>query len=361
MPVPNQVGLPGRSATPQKTSSTPSSASAGFTWSCGSDRDPPVVTATSSAQVQRPHGRGVVVADGLHATPPPRRRRSPAPRARSRSYCGSAGASVAGLHQLVAGDHDRHPGPAAHCEAPRPPRRPRRARRRPGAARVQHHARPPRCPRRRAGSPCRPPPPRSTGPALSRVLDPHDRVGAGDLGAGRDPHGLARAGPRASPGPRRATRPRASSSTGASVAPRGVSALTAKPSIAELSKGGTSSRLLTLRGRGRAASRSGTARSGARPLEHERAPGQPTAQLPCGARISVSRRRKRVRDGVERAKRDVAPDLRGASWPRSHRRGRAAEGRGAVAAGVRALRLGAGRVAPRGAGGPRRAPRFAGG
>ena len=30
---------PGRSATPQKTSSTPSSASAGLTWSCGADRD----------------------------------------------------------------------------------------------------------------------------------------------------------------------------------------------------------------------------------------------------------------------------------------------------------------------------------
>jgi hypothetical protein len=47
--APKKVGLPGRSATPQKTSSTPSAANAGRTWSCGPTDTPPVAIATSAA------------------------------------------------------------------------------------------------------------------------------------------------------------------------------------------------------------------------------------------------------------------------------------------------------------------------
>ena len=45
--VPNQVGRPGRSATRQKTSSTPSACSAGLTWSWGPTETPPESTRTS--------------------------------------------------------------------------------------------------------------------------------------------------------------------------------------------------------------------------------------------------------------------------------------------------------------------------
>ena len=45
---PNQVGLPGWSATRQNTSSTPSSASAGLTWSCGPTDTPPEMITTSA-------------------------------------------------------------------------------------------------------------------------------------------------------------------------------------------------------------------------------------------------------------------------------------------------------------------------
>ena len=46
--VPNQVGLPGCSDTPQNTSLTPSAASAGLTWSWGPTDTPPETIATSA-------------------------------------------------------------------------------------------------------------------------------------------------------------------------------------------------------------------------------------------------------------------------------------------------------------------------
>ena len=46
--VPNHVGLPGLRRTPQKTSSTPRAASAGFTWSCGPTDTPPEMHTTSA-------------------------------------------------------------------------------------------------------------------------------------------------------------------------------------------------------------------------------------------------------------------------------------------------------------------------
>ena len=48
---PNHSGLPGLWATRQKISSTPSAASAGFTWSCGPTLTPPVETTTSADSI----------------------------------------------------------------------------------------------------------------------------------------------------------------------------------------------------------------------------------------------------------------------------------------------------------------------
>src|SRR4029079_14071987 len=51
--TPNQVGFPGRRLTPQKRSSTPSSRSVGFTWSCAPPPTAPESATTSDAHTAR--------------------------------------------------------------------------------------------------------------------------------------------------------------------------------------------------------------------------------------------------------------------------------------------------------------------
>ncbi len=66
---PNQVGLPGCSATPQKCWSTPTVESAGRTWSCGPTETPPVMisrSARSSASAERGLRRAEVVGESEH-------------------------------------------------------------------------------------------------------------------------------------------------------------------------------------------------------------------------------------------------------------------------------------------------------
>ncbi len=132
---PNQVGLPGWSATRQNTSSTPSPASAGLTWSCGPDRDaagddhdvvrsraraasPASVAARSSRQPLR--GRGDRAVGGGERIE----------HRRVRVVDLAWAERLAGGAELVAGG--RAPGPAA---AGTRSARPRRRRRRPRARR----------------------------------------------------------------------------------------------------------------------------------------------------------------------------------------------------------------------------------
>ena len=142
--TPNQVGLPGRSRTPQKRSSTPSSRSAGFTWSCGPTETPPETITTSAARappraprrVPSASSGTVIRCDHLAARP---------------LHLGAEGVGVgavdgagperrAGLGELVAGDEDGDARAAARIGArlARPtPRRPaRRARARMPACRT---------------------------------------------------------------------------------------------------------------------------------------------------------------------------------------------------------------------------------
>ena len=50
--IPNQVGFPGRSATPQKTCSAPSSSRQGRTWSCSPTETPPQMTVRSASRAR---------------------------------------------------------------------------------------------------------------------------------------------------------------------------------------------------------------------------------------------------------------------------------------------------------------------
>ena len=127
---PNQVGLPGRSATPQKTCSTPSAASAGRTWSCSPTETPPETTVSSPVERPRERRRGRVAvvgddlgADELRAGALDQRRRpstrsscgSPPGRSGSPGSCSSSpvvstvtrGAPRAG--DLAAADRGEHP------------------------------------------------------------------------------------------------------------------------------------------------------------------------------------------------------------------------------------------------------------
>ena len=68
--MPNSVGLPGFSATPQKRSSTPSSASAARTWSCSPTDTPPQSTSTSA------RSSAAAIASRVASASSPTRRRS---------------------------------------------------------------------------------------------------------------------------------------------------------------------------------------------------------------------------------------------------------------------------------------------
>ena len=221
----SRSACPGRSATPQKTCSTPSSASAGFTWSCGPTDTPPVTTTTSasSARSSAATVAAVVVAHGRRPARRPRRPRAPGPGSRSRSCCGSG-----------PGPAEREAGPARR---PSPP--PRRAGGRahessatPVEAATPSSAGPRRVPgrqhgvaradvlARRAGSPCRAAE-RSGHAQLAVVLRPHPRraarrrrrPGPSRRSRSRSPR-RRRASPRTDG--RRATRRPAAATTGAS-------------------------------------------------------------------------------------------------------------------------------------------------
>ena len=113
--VPNQVGLPGWSRTPQNRSSTPSSASAGFTWSCGPTETPPLTQTTSAAssasasaaRVASASSRHAAALDHLRARLP--RLRGDAVGVRVADLAGSE--RGIGLDQLVAGREHREPRP----------------------------------------------------------------------------------------------------------------------------------------------------------------------------------------------------------------------------------------------------------
>ena len=110
--TPNQVGRPGRSATPQNSCSTPSSVNASFTWSCGPTETPPQTTATSASSAR---SRASRVAPGSSGHRSLAITSAPAPRARAGIVCafelrtppGRIGSS--GRQQLVAGADQRQP------------------------------------------------------------------------------------------------------------------------------------------------------------------------------------------------------------------------------------------------------------
>ena len=125
--VPNQVGLPGCSATPQNTSSTPSAASAGLTWSWGPTDTPPETTTTLGALerlAERGLGDRAVVGKPRASRRRSRRSWSPAPRASARWSCGSRPGPAARRARAA---HRRCTGPRrAACARRRPSPRPRR-------------------------------------------------------------------------------------------------------------------------------------------------------------------------------------------------------------------------------------------
>ena len=111
---PNQVGLPGCSATRQNTSSTPSAASAGLTWSCGPTDTPPETSTTSDSAERRRQAPRVVAS------------RSSASR-RARAASAPAAAGEGGEHRPVgvvdlarARAARRARGARRRCTAPSP-------------------------------------------------------------------------------------------------------------------------------------------------------------------------------------------------------------------------------------------------
>ena len=162
--VPNQVGLPGRSETPQKRSSTPSSRRAPFTWSWGPTDTPPETITTSAASSARADRRRACprrvsgTVSPAHELRP--RRARPARRARSRSRSRSA--------------------PARAARRARPARRRSRAAPPAGAARSAARRGPPR---RRP--PARPAP-------SARAARQHDVAGAHVLAGAADVRSLRR-------------------------------------------------------------------------------------------------------------------------------------------------------------------------
>ena len=252
--VPNQVGLPGFSATRQKSSSTPSSASAGLTWSCGPTDTPPGRSRHRPASSARPRVSTVwarssrTISRAITRAPA---RWACAARAYAlelRIWPGASGR--AGLDQLVAGRQHRNarerrrtgprPGRARPARPARrgPGRRPRvaPARRQDVLARPADVRPPPSAGRRRGRRwPARVPPPRRrprprAPPRRSRCAWPGRRAGAPARArlratrrrpAGRRrrcrrarsrraPTSRTAACPRCWPRPRRATRPSAS-------------------------------------------------------------------------------------------------------------------------------------------------------
>ena len=138
--VPNQVGRPGRSATPQKRASTPSAENASRTWSCSPTDTPPDTHTTSASQ--RARASAVRVAPRSSRTPLHRHHlgaRAGGQRGQRRGVGAPDPAwaePLAGLLQLVAGGQDRQARPAGaahlgaaraccHAERRRPQRRSR--------------------------------------------------------------------------------------------------------------------------------------------------------------------------------------------------------------------------------------------
>ena len=240
-----------RAAAPRPRSArrTPSAARAPFTWSCGPTDTPPR------------HAHHVRPRDGARerrrawrpARPGPSR---PPPRSRPRAV--GLGGERGGVRApdparaRAAAPGSTSSSPVARQPEPRPARA---ARARRGPTLAQHAERRGAEPRSRRGARCRPPArPRPRGGcwrpaaiagtrnppvALLDALDRHHRGGAlGHGGAGRDPDRRARERRAAAPGGPRATPRRSARSPSASGG-------RAKPSIAEVSKGGTSTALVT--------------------------------------------------------------------------------------------------------------------
>ena len=226
--VPNQIGLPGFSATRQNRSSTPSVVSAGLTWSCGPTDTPPE-TATTSASSSAPARIASVAAAIVGHLPrraPPRRRSAAASAASAttlRLWIWPGPRSAPGATSSSPGGKHRHPRTRARtARRPGPPRRPRRAR--PGRARVPAlsaaptaRAGPPRrrgcwraVPHRSRGRPRRP-------RSWTCSTRDHASAPAGTGGAGRDADRLAVAD-----GGGRAGRPACDSSTTRSTRPAGT-------------------------------------------------------------------------------------------------------------------------------------------
>ena len=292
--VPNQVGLPGFSATPQKRSSTPSSASAPLTWSCSPTETPPLINDRVGAE-RRARSPPALPRDRRRRARRRRPRRPPArPERGERVGVGVANAAgphlLARLEQLVAADEDAHPRAAVAAR----PTRVRARRSRPSSAgpiRVpgrQHHLARPRCPRRRGARHARARPrprpgrgrPRARcprhGPQRRRRPEPPPRSRSAPPRRRRQ---RARSGaPRATP---RLSR-RATGEPGA--APRVSPARTAKPSIAEPSKPGTGS--LRPRGPRRAPCRAPRAATTAR--RRARRPPAVPRRAPARARSAAA-------------------------------------------------------------------------
>ena len=253
--VPNHVGLPGFSAIPQKRSCGAQLARAcRVTWSCAPTETPPQSTSTSLA----PERAGDHLAGGAadrRRRPPARRqgarRSSPAPGSRGRWSCRSLrrAAPLARLEQLITGGDHRHQRPArAATGSPVPSEAATPSAAGPSVLPgAEHHGAGRGCPRRCGGCRRRRGPARAGGRARRgalHVLDRHHRVGpAGSIAPVEMDRRLQRPDRLAASGVRLATRPPARASRARPPGPRrGPPLRTAKPSIAELSNGGTGRR-----------------------------------------------------------------------------------------------------------------------
>ena len=201
--MPNDVGFPGRRATPSKWISTPSSASAAPTWSWTPTDMPPVITTTSAASSAAAIASRIDRRDRRARAPPrpSRRRRADERRQHVRARVaharpGAAARSTA--DQLVAGRDDRDARPRARRASVRAPDRREHAEL--GGAESSAPARSTTSPARTSSPAWRTSWSCSTATSSStvavrapRVLDADDRVGAGGhRRAGRDRAGLAR-------------------------------------------------------------------------------------------------------------------------------------------------------------------------
>ena len=195
--TPNQVGLPGFSATRQKTRSTPSEANASLTWSWPPTETPPQTTTSSASSM-----RSIAALGELGIVPHRLRCHQLRPRAqgerRDRVGVGVPNATGlprrTGFEQLVARRQHRQTRAPDAADRRSPDRREHTELRRTDASATSQH----RGPRLdvvtgvpHVGARLHLGLDLDTPVANARVLDPYDRVGSiRDHGAGRDPDRL---------------------------------------------------------------------------------------------------------------------------------------------------------------------------